>query len=117
MPSSRRHPQCRIPVSMFAFFTGIHSIVWHHDVGVRKLIPYIPSLMEEVAVGGGPDFLGYAWMANTMRSLAPLSEKLGIATVEGLGLDSLAERLRHEAVARDLMVWAPPLVGAYSRVP
>ena len=75
----------------------------------------IPSLKEEVAVGGGPDFQGYSMISNTMRSLAPLSEKLGIATVADLHLDSLADRLRDEAVARELMVWTARLVGAYAR--
>lgn len=75
-----------------------------------------PSLMEEVVVGGGPDFRAYSWLANTVRSLAPLTEKLGIATVASLGLDSLADRLRDDAVAREVMVWAPSFVGAYARV-
>ena len=75
----------------------------------------VPSLREEVAVGGGPDYPGYSWIVNTMRSLAPWAEKLGIATVEALELDSLADRIRDDAVARELMVWAAPLVGAYAR--
>ena len=66
-------------------------------------------------MGGGPDFPGYSWVANSMRSLAPLAEKLGIATAADLNLDSLADRMRDDAVARDAMVWAPPLVGAYTR--
>lgn len=74
----------------------------------------VPSLMEEVAVGGGPDFRGYSWLANTMGSLAPLAEKLGIATTAELRIDSLADRIRDDAVAHNLMVWGPPLVGAYA---
>lgn len=75
----------------------------------------VPSLMEEVAVGGGPDFRGYSWVANTMRSLAPMAERLGIATAANLALNSLADRIRDDSVARKLMVWTPPLVGAYAR--
>jgi len=73
----------------------------------------VPALMVESATGAGPDFLGYAWLAHTMRSLTPLAEKLGIAT--NLGLDSLADRLREEAGSGELMVWTGPLVGAYAR--
>ena len=75
----------------------------------------IPSLKQEAIVGGGPDFPGYSWVANTMRSLAPLAEKLGIATSTDLDLDSLADRIRDDAVTRELMVWTLPLVGAYTR--
>jgi SAM-dependent methyltransferase len=65
--------------------------------------------------GRRPDFAGYSWLSNTLRSLAPLAEKLGIAKASELGLDSLAERLRDEAVAREMMVWTGQLVGAYAR--
>jgi SAM-dependent methyltransferase len=75
----------------------------------------VPTLLEEAAVGGGPDFAGYSWLSNTLRSLAPLAEKLGIAKASELGLDSLAERLRDEAVAREMMVWTGQLVGAFAR--
>ena len=75
----------------------------------------VPALMVESATGAGPDFLGYAWLADTLRSLTPLAEKLGIANAADLGLDSLADRLREEAVSRELMVWTGPLVGASAR--
>jgi len=75
----------------------------------------VPALMVESPTGAGPDFLGYAWLAHTMRSLTPLAEELGIANAADLGLDSLADRLREEAVSRELMVWTGPLVGAYAR--
>ena len=70
----------------------------------------IPSLKQESAVGGGPDFPGYSWIASSMRSLTPLAEKFGIATAADLNLDSLADRIRDDAVAREAMVWSPPLV-------
>lgn len=74
-----------------------------------------PSLIEEAVTGGGPDFTGYSWMANTLRNIAPLTEKLGIATVAELELDSLIDRIRDDAVARQIMVSSPPMVGAYAR--
>jgi hypothetical protein len=42
-------------------------------------------------------------------------ERLGIAMAANLNLDSLADRIRDDAVAHNLMVWAPSLVGAYAR--
>src|SRR4029079_4977325 len=50
-----------------------------------------PTMHDEALSGGGPDFAGYAWMAGLARSLAPIMAKLGIAEVEQLGLDTLAD--------------------------
>jgi len=71
----------------------------------------VPTLLEESAVGGGPAYAGYAWLANTLRSLEPLSRKVGVEAPE---LNGLTERIRDDAVARQLMVWGPPLVGAWA---
>jgi ubiquinone/menaquinone biosynthesis C-methylase UbiE len=76
-----------------------------------------PTLREEAIVGGGPDFAGYAWLAGVARSLAPLMASLGIGGPQQLELDTLAERLRDDAVARGAVVWGPPLIGAHARRP
>jgi SAM-dependent methyltransferase len=66
-------------------------------------------------VGGGPDFLGYDYGAETLRSMLPLILKLGIATEEEVGIDTLAERLRAEIVASGGVIKTPDLVGAWAR--
>jgi ubiquinone/menaquinone biosynthesis C-methylase UbiE len=76
-----------------------------------------PAVLDEAVAGGGADFAGYSWITNTMRSLAPLAAKLGVKRAMALDLESLADRIRDEAVARHLMVWSPPYVGAYARKP
>jgi hypothetical protein len=42
-------------------------------------------------------------------------ERTGIATAEEVGIDTLAERLRAEAVARDATLFAPAFIGAWVR--
>ncbi|HEU0067777.1 MAG TPA: class I SAM-dependent methyltransferase [Nitrospiraceae bacterium] len=75
-----------------------------------------PELLGEFVVGGGSDFAGYSWLANTMRSLAPMARKLGIL-LEPLGdLDTLAQRLRSEAANERRDFWSPPYVGAFVRI-
>ena len=75
-----------------------------------------PELTGEFVVGGGPDFAGYSWLANTMRSLAPMATKLGIS-LEPLGnLETLAQRFRSEAANEARDFWSPPYVGASVRV-
>lgn len=73
-----------------------------------------PSLIQECPTGGGPDYAGYSWLANTLRSLHPMITKFG---VEAPPLDGLAERIRDEVVARQLLVWAPGVVGAWAVTP
>jgi len=75
-----------------------------------------PELSGEFVVGGGTDFAGYPWLANTMRSLAPMARKVGIL-LEPLGdLDTLTQRLRSEAANERRDFWSPPYVGAFVRV-
>ncbi len=73
-----------------------------------------PALMLECAMGGGPNYAGYSWIANTLRSLQPLVTKFG---VDAPAVDGLAERIRDEGVAQQLVVWSPPLVGASATKP
>ena len=77
----------------------------------------VPTMREEAIVGGGPDFAGYAWLAGVARSLAPLMARLGIDGAQQLDLDTLAERLRDDAVAHGAVVWGPALIGAHARRP
>ena len=75
-----------------------------------------PELSGEFVVGGGPDFAGYSWLANTLRSLVPMARKFGIL-LEPLGdLDTLTQRLRSEAANERRDFWSPPYVGAFVRV-
>jgi ubiquinone/menaquinone biosynthesis C-methylase UbiE len=66
-------------------------------------------------VGGGPDWPGYDYAAESLRSMLPLMLKLGIATEEEVEIDTLAMRLRAETVAADGVVKAPDLLGAWAR--
>jgi len=66
-------------------------------------------------VGGGPDFPGYDYAAESLRSMLPLILKLGIATEEEVDIDTMAERLRAETLAIDGVVKTPDLVSAWAR--
>jgi len=75
-----------------------------------------PDALGEFVVGSGPDFAGYPWLVNTMRSLAPMAGKQGIS-LEPLGdLDTLTQRLCSEAAIEKRDFWSPPYVGAFVRV-
>lgn len=73
-----------------------------------------PQMLVDTPMGGGPEFPGYPWAAGTLRSIAPLAAKVGVAHPPVDGLDM---RLRDEAVAQQMVVWTPSIVGAWARTP
>ena len=66
-------------------------------------------------MGAGPDWLWYDYAAETVRSLLPLILKFGIATAEEVTIDTLAERLRAEALSQRAVVRGPDVVSAWAR--
>jgi hypothetical protein len=46
---------------------------------------------------GGTDSVAYAWIAETLRSLMPQLQTIGVPTAE-IGIDTLEDRLRKAAI-------------------
>ena len=76
-----------------------------------------PSIRAERPIGGGPDYPGYHYFAETVRTALPLMEQVGVATAEEIGIETLYERLRDEVVRLDGVIGWPSLMGAWSRKP
>jgi len=74
-----------------------------------------PQMRLESRVERGPDSAVYDQVAGVMRTILPLVEKTGVATPAELDIDTLAERLRQEAVALRASLISPSLVAAWSR--
>ena len=74
-----------------------------------------PSLRYETALGGGPAWPGYQWVADAVRATLPLILKFGIASAEEVGMDTLADRLREEVVSQGGVARLPALVSAWTR--
>ena len=55
-----------------------------------------PNMHLDAAVGGGPDWPGFDYMAELVRTLLPLITELGIATEADVDIDTLGDRLRRE---------------------
>ena len=68
-------------------------------------------------VGGGPDFEGYQYMADMLRSILPIMEKFGVATADEVDIDTLADRLREEVVQGGGCISLQPLIGGWTRKP
>lgn len=73
---------------------GAHMIKHFHDAGLPQ-----PSLFSETPVGGGPDSPLYALAAETLRSVLPRAEEVGLVRPGEIDIDSLEDRLRQAATA------------------
>jgi SAM-dependent methyltransferase len=74
-----------------------------------------PSMRMDAVIGGGPDCPVYEMVADVVRSLLPVMEKLQIATATEVDVSSLAQRLRDEVVAAKGVVLSPGLIGSWAR--
>ena len=59
----------------------------------------------------------YKLLAEAVRSLAPTLEKLNIASAAQVSIDTLADRMRSEVVAKRAIAMSYGLVGAWARKP
>jgi SAM-dependent methyltransferase len=90
--------------------TGYHLRNTFLDAGLPE-----PEMNVCAPVGGGPDFPGYDYGAESLRSMLPLILKLGIATADEVDIDTMAQRLRTDVVASGDVIKTPELVGAWAR--
>ena len=74
-----------------------------------------PRLRRDAPVGGGPGWLGFAYVADTVRSLLPFLERVGAVRPDEVDIDTLEERLRAEVVGQDGIQLLPAIVGAWAR--
>jgi len=74
-------------------------------------------MIAATRVASGPTTAGFEYMARVLRSLLPVIERRGIATATEIGIDTLADRLREDAVAHERVSFLPRVVGAWARLP
>ena len=90
------------------------------DMGLRLYRTFLdaglvtPELRQETPIGGGPDWPGYALLAESMRSMLPFMEELGTVTAEEADVDSLEDRLRAEVLEQHAVQILPTVVGAWT---
>lgn len=73
-----------------------------------------PQTLALARVEHGPDSLGYAWIEQLTRTLLPLMQKTGVATPAEVQVDTLADRIRAEVVAKQAVLVLPPFIGAWA---
>lgn len=90
------------------------------DMGTKLYTTFLhaglpaPNMIAATYVACGPTSPGYEYMARVLRSLLPLIERSGVANIAEIGIDTLAARLRDDAVANDRVTFLPRVVGAWA---
>ena len=74
-----------------------------------------PQLLVEAPAGGGPDWPGYEYAAQTLRSLLPALERMIGIDPKEIDVDTLAERLREDVVRIKGIHMLPIMFGAWAR--
>lgn len=75
-----------------------------------------PNMIAAHPVVGGSTCPGYGELVQGLRSLLPVIERNGIANIAGIGIDTLAERLRDDAAENDRVLFMSRVVGAWARL-
>jgi hypothetical protein len=76
-----------------------------------------PEMHLEGRVDAGAGSAAYDLMAQTVRSLLPTMDRLGVATPSEVDVDTLAARLEEEVCGGGGVVMLPPMIGAWARKP
>jgi ubiquinone/menaquinone biosynthesis C-methylase UbiE len=93
------------------------------DMGSRLFATFVaaglpaPQMIVAGRAEGGPHSPVYDYIASVLRSLLPVMERTGVATAAEVGVESVADCLRQEAVERNACIMPPPLIGAWSCSP
>jgi ubiquinone/menaquinone biosynthesis C-methylase UbiE len=92
------------------------------QMGTRLFSTYLeaglpaPELRLEAPIGGGADWPGYQYVAETLRSLMPFLERTTGLDPDDVQIDTLADRMRDDAVSGARVQLLPIVVGAWARM-
>ena len=74
-----------------------------------------PRTIAVVPVVGGPECGGYDQMVQTLHSVMPVIEREEIAKSEEIGIETLGQRLRDDAITHDRSLTMSRIVAAWSQ--
>lgn len=74
-----------------------------------------PELFGFTRVATRRDTDGFAYLTESIRSLMPTLEKVGLATAADIGIDTLYDRLVAETAEADACTFYPRFTGAWAR--
>ncbi|HYJ33894.1 MAG TPA: class I SAM-dependent methyltransferase [Candidatus Binatia bacterium] len=90
-------------------------------MGTKLLRTYVaaglpePQFLVEAPAGGGADWPGYEYVADTLRSLMPMLQQRAGVDPDEVQVDTLASRLREDVARVQGIHILPIMFGAWSR--
>jgi ubiquinone/menaquinone biosynthesis C-methylase UbiE len=119
----RGYPRSPLGDGIAELFNAFFSKAAHVSIGTQLYHLAVEAgfrpveCRAEYPICGGPDSGCYEWIAESLRSILPRAEALGLVRAPELDIDTLAGRLREEAVANNRGVPSPVMVGCIARKP
>jgi len=120
----RPFPEAPLCERMFEIFREFFAKMAHGNIGTRLFHLFTeegfpsPQCRVEYPMDGGADSPFYEWVAESFRSIMTRAEAIGLVrSDEVAGIDSLAARLKQEAISQRSGVPGPAMVGCFARKP
>ena len=116
------YPEETLYSQMVNLITEVMSATSNVQMGAHLLQTFIaaglpaPQLHIEVFSGGTPDYPGFEVVAEIVRSLLPSIEKRGLASATEIDIETLAQRMRDDAIAKRAICSWPGFVHAWTRL-
>jgi ubiquinone/menaquinone biosynthesis C-methylase UbiE len=117
------YPELPLRDRVFAVCAGFFSKATSGNIGTRLFSLFLeagfptPDCRAEYPMDGGPDSPFYEWMSESLRSILPPAEALGLVPSGEIDIDTLAERLKQEAVSRKGCSASAAMVSCFARKP
>jgi ubiquinone/menaquinone biosynthesis C-methylase UbiE len=118
----RPFPEAPLCERSMEIFRAFFAKAAHGNIGTRLFRLFVdagfplPECRVEYPMDGGADSPFYEWIAESLRSILPRAEGLGLVrSDEVVAIDSLAERLRQEAIAGAGCAPGPAMIGCFAR--
>ena len=117
----RSFPEVPMYERLFEVFRAFFGQATHGNIGTQLFHLLIdagfpsPQGRVEYPMDGGDDSPFYEWVAESFRSILPRAVALGLVRSDEIDIDSLAARVKEEAISRRACLLGPAMVGCFAR--
>lgn len=117
------HPPLPLRDRVFALCANFFCKATHGNIGTRLFSLFLeagfltPDCRAEYPMDGGPDSPFYEWISESLRSILPRAEALGLVPSGEIDIDTLPERLKQEAVSQRGCSASAAMVSCFARKP
>jgi SAM-dependent methyltransferase len=121
MTPASQFPPSELFATVIRWILGAYAAAGvERDMGAILLRTFLsaglprPDMLAMTPVSSGPDSPYYEFLTQLVRSMAPAIERAGLATLAEMDIATLTERLRHDAVSNERVLFPQRLVSAWT---